>query len=76
MWCGGLPRRAEDELVQWMNSLRRRGVLELDELVYASSTCSHPPSMVVVSPIYSGLGPLPKYEREGIPQWMDLKGDE
>ena len=25
--------RAEDELVQWMNSLRRRGVLELDELV-------------------------------------------
>ena len=25
--------RAEDELVQWMNNLRRRGVLELDELV-------------------------------------------
>ena len=31
--------------------------------------------MVVASPIYSGLGPLPKYEREGIPQWPDLKGD-
>ena len=27
-----------------------------------------------LSPIYSGLGPLPKYEREGIPQWRDLKG--
>ena len=33
-------------------------------------------SMVVASPIYSGLGPLPKYEREGIPQRRDLKGDK
>ena len=32
--------------------------------------------MVVASPIYSGLGPLPKYEREGIPQRWDLKGDK
>ena len=32
------------------------------------------PSMVVASPIYGGLGLLPKYEREGIPQWPDLKG--
>ena len=40
--CGVIPyssvvvdclTRAEDELVQWTNSLRRRGVLELDELV-------------------------------------------
>ena len=40
--CGVIPyssvwwwiaSRARDELVQWMNSLRRRGVLELDELV-------------------------------------------
>ena len=29
-----------------------------------------------LSPIYSGLGPLPKYEREGIPQRRDLKGDK
>ena len=35
-----------------------------------------PLSMVVASPIYSGLGPLPKYEREGIPQRPDLKGDK
>lgn len=34
------------------------------------------PSMVVANPTYSGLGPLPKYEREGIPQWPDLKGDK
>ena len=33
-------------------------------------------SMVVASPIYSGLGPLPKYEREGIPQRLDLEGDK
>ena len=32
MWWW-IASRAEDELVQWMNSLRRRGVLELDELV-------------------------------------------
>ena len=37
---------------------------------------SRPPSMVVASPIYSGLGPPPKYEREGIPQRRDLKGDK
>ena len=34
------------------------------------------PTMVVASPIYSGLGPLPKYEREGIPQRRYLKGDK
>ena len=33
-------------------------------------------SMVVASPIYSGLGSLPKCWREGIPQWPDLKGDK
>ena len=32
MWWW-IASRAEDELVQWMNSLRRRGVLEIDELV-------------------------------------------
>ena len=32
-------------------------------------------SMVVASPIYSGLGPLPKCWWEGIPQWPDMKGD-
>ena len=52
---GILPRRAENELVQWMN---------------------WPPSMVVASPIYSGLGTLPKYEREGITQRPNLKGDK
>ena len=29
-----------------------------------------------LSPIYSGLGPLPKCWREGIPQRPDLKGDK
>ena len=29
-----------------------------------------------LSPIYSGLGPLPKCWREEIPQWPDLKGDK
>ena len=39
LWCnillqcgGGLPRGAEDELVQWTNNLVRRGLLELNEL--------------------------------------------
>ena len=31
MWWW-IASRAEDELVQWVNNLRRRGVLELDEL--------------------------------------------
>ena len=35
-----------------------------------------PPSMVVASPIYSGLGPPPNYEREGIPKRRDFKGDK
>ena len=30
---------------------------------------------MVASTLYSGLGPLSKYEREGIPQRPDLKGD-
>ena len=29
-----------------------------------------------LGPIYSVLGPLPKYELEGIPQRRDLKGDK
>ena len=33
MWWWWIASRAEDELAQWVNSLRRRGVLELDELV-------------------------------------------
>ena len=35
-----------------------------------------PRSKVVASPIYSGLGPLPKCWREGIQRWLDLKGDK
>ena len=46
------------------------GVAPLEGFVFESL------SSVVASPIYSGLGPLPKYEREGIPQQRDLKGDK
>ena len=33
-------------------------------------------SMVVASPIYSGLGPISKCWWDGIPQRPDLKGDK
>ena len=36
---------------------------------------AHSPLWWWLSPIYSGLGPLPKYEWEGIPQRQDLKGE-
>ena len=57
---------AEDEHLQGKNSLLRRGVLGLDELVGARVIRMIRPlmsclSMVVASPIYRGPGPLPKY---------------
>ena len=51
--------------------------LSLRELVrWSDENGSDPHLWWWLSPIYSGLGPLPKYWREGIPQWSDLKGDK
>ena len=49
---------AEDEQLQGKNSLARRGVLVLGGLLGEESIC---PPTEVASPIYRGLGPLPKY---------------
>ena len=45
------------------------------ELVRGSGENGSSPLWWWLSPIYSGLGPLPKCWREGIPQWPDLNGD-
>ena len=62
MWWIAL--KAEDEQVQGKNSLPRRGVLELGELVCGlggmDPVPDQLPPMVVASPIYRGTGPLPK----------------
>ena len=51
--------------------------LSLRELVWWSGeNLSDPPLWWWLSPIYSGLGPLPKCWREGITQRPDLKGDK
>ena len=57
---------AEDEWYKGKNSLLRRGVLVLGELVVVLVSLgptdrSIPPAMVVARPIYRGTGPLPKY---------------
>ena len=55
---------AEDEQLQGKNSLLRRGVLVLDELVWSGMICdemSQSLPMVVASATYRGPGPLPKY---------------
>ena len=54
---------AEGEQYKGKNSLLRRGVLVLGELVVVlvSLDLSDPPSTMVASPIYRGPGPLPKY---------------
>ena len=56
---------AEDEQLQGKNSLLSRGVLVLGEFwwsrVISPAGLDMSLSMVVASPIYRGLGPLPKY---------------
>ena len=59
---------AEDEQYKGKNSLLRRGVLVLGELVWvriAQDEIDLPlnelPPTVVANPIYRGPGPLPKY---------------
>ena len=71
-----------DEQVQGLNSLLRRGVLELGELVcvdgidliqYELGRNQFSPT-VVASPIYRGTGPLPKYQAGRDPTTSNLKG--
>ena len=52
---------AEDEQYKGKNSLLRRGVLVLGELVWVRITQDEMPPTMVASPIYRGPGPLPKY---------------
>ena len=72
--------RAEDELVQWMNRLRRRGVLRLDELVvvrmeWIRSKIRRPLWWSLVL-LIEALVLFPNIEREGSQHWRaDLKGD-
>ena len=63
---GWIASWAEDEQYKGKNSLLRRVLLVLGELVVVLVTLDpSPPSlslaMVVASPIYRGPGPLPKY---------------
>ena len=54
---------AEDEQVQGMNNLLRRGVLEHGKVMCEDGMDliqDELPPMVVTSPIYRGPGPLPK----------------
>ena len=75
MLCGGLPRGAMDELVTRMNKPQEVKVfLSWCDARGGIGLC--PFLWWWLSPIYSRLGPLPKYEWEGIPQRQDLKGDK
>ena len=72
---------AEDEQLQGKNSLLRRGVLVLGELV-VKGDLNDPPAGLDLSPLrwwlvlfIEALVLLPNIEWEGIQQWRDLKGD-
>ena len=68
MWWWWIASWAEDEQYKGKNSLLRRGVLVIGELVWVRITQDEielslrffSPT-VVASPIYRGPGPLPKY---------------
>ena len=63
MWWWWIASWAGDEQYKGKNSLLRRGVLVLSELVVVlvSLDPSDPPPTMVANPIYRGPGPLPKY---------------
>ena len=68
---------ADDELVQWTNTLLRRGVLELDELVCVRVIQMIRPMLRWWLVLFiEALVLFPNIEREGSQQWRaDLKGD-
>ena len=62
MWWWWIASWYEDEQYKGKNSLLRRGLLVLGELVVVLVSLDLTPlAMVVASPIYRGPGPLPKY---------------
>ena len=68
MWWWWIASWAKDEQYKGKNSLLRRGVLVLGELVWERITQDEMPEAqfelpptVVASPNYRGPGPLPKY---------------
>ena len=82
MWCntllqcggGGLPLGLMMNCTVDEVALGGEVFLSSRELVWCELVRLVLFSMAVASPIYSGLGPLPKCWREGIPQRPDLKG--
>ena len=67
---------AEDELVQWMSNLLRRGVLELYELVCLRMVLMIRPLLWWwLDLLIKALVLFPNVRREGIPQRQIFKGD-